>query len=172
MKKIILLFVIIWESLNINLHAEKDLYVEAFTRFVDTVLCFRFEKGDTICVKETFGITEKIPSEIGGYKIRIVNEFECENMPTKRDNKGNLYRQVFYIYPMNIYHYSWKKEPVIGISINDNLILNEKNESRYNSPHMLLFNFEFIFEEETKDIYFWRYGCGGFSGRLPWLINE
>lgn len=59
----------------------RDLYAEAFTHFLEEVISESYKDSDTLCIKQTFGITDFFPKEIKGHPIRLVNEFDCENIP-------------------------------------------------------------------------------------------
>ena len=73
----------------------RDLYAEAFTHFLESKLMSEcYKDGDTICIKQAFGITDFFPKEIKGHPIRIVNEFDCKNIPKNTHWKGVTYLYI------------------------------------------------------------------------------
>ena len=170
MKNIIITCLFIFECWSSPIHAKNNYYIDAFTRFVDSVLCYNHEKGDTICVKESLGITDRLPNEISGYKILIVNEFNCSNIPVKESRKGNLYSKIYYIFPMQIGYSPNGEEIIMNVSFLDAIVLNEKKESVYNGDFGFYY-FDYKFNREKNDFQFWRHGAGGISVHTPWLFK-
>lgn len=167
----------------------KNLYTEAFTHFYDEVLYKCYGNGDTICIKQVFGITDFFPKEIKGHPIRIVNEFDCENIPKNKlmqgvaydrieSDSGTIYRekhvsyyvhQIYYIYPMSI---SFVNE-TLRISVEINVALyweDDKREMRdpYTNNSYYV---DFMYNKEANDVVYCGMGGGGCAGPVPWIFR-
>lgn len=171
MKKIFLISLFIIGCWDFKLHAEEDLYVDAFSRFIKLCLLNIYEKGDTICVKEVFGITEKFPKEIEGFPIQIINEFNCYKLPQPQARwflgHSYPYTPIYYIYPMRVYCEPSKDDLIMAIGINDGLAINKKGEFK-NGYLMGVYVFEYIFDKEEGYIHFWRQTGGVLGSPVPW----
>ena len=185
-KKILILMALFPLHVGSNMVNAKDLYVEAFTRFFDKYLYERYEDGDTICIKQVFGITDFFPKEIKGHPIRIVNEFDCENIPKNTHRKGISYtksdsgtinkehvsfyvHQIYYIYPIKI---SFVNDTLsIGVGISGALYWEDDKREMHDPYTNTVYVFLFTYNKETNDVEYYGMGSGGNAGPVPWIFR-
>ncbi|MCR5496806.1 MAG: hypothetical protein K6F48_03110 [Paludibacteraceae bacterium] len=175
MRKLVILILLLLLKSGRDMAYTKDLYVDAFTHFVDSILSYRYEKGDTICIKQVYGITDNFPKEINGYSIRIVHELNCDNIPkntkyTSRYTTDVCYRQIYYIYPMIIGVSDTKGDLSAGIAINDGLVMSDEKKVICQSLGTL-FMFEYVYCKETGNVEFRGMGSCATTREIPWLIK-
>lgn len=170
MRRFLLICIFAWGVGNANLHAEENIYVEAFAHFIDSILVnsHSYVEGDTICIKEAFGITDKFPSVIKGYHIRIINEFNHGRIPNIKKVTNRYISQVYFIYPMRVRcNYPKEKDLTLDVGIHDGLILDQDGKLIRNARSV--YRFEFNYCKEDGTIHFWRVNGGYYNGPCPWL---
>ena len=166
----------------------KNLYTEAFTHFYDEVLDKCYEDGDTICIKQVFGITDFFPKEIKGHPIRIVNEFDCENIPKNMHIQGFTYsksesdsgtirredvsyyvHQIYYIFPMRISFLNGTLRIDVGISF---ALYWEDDKKEMRDPSTNdLYSILFTYNKETNDVEYSGMSSGLYTGPIPWIFK-
>lgn len=163
LKKFLLLFFLFW---NEQLLFADNLYVDAFYHFIELVLSNRYDKGDTICIKEVFGITDAFPSEINGYSIMKVNEQNVDDIPVVK-GMGDCKRMVYYIYPLR---FVLKNSDIkVYVGIQDELCLQEHGNklNRAIEEMRAKWFFFYKYDKETERFDYVSYD-GALSSPAPW----
>ena len=144
----------------------KDLYVETFTRFFDCCLRNYHKEGDTIYIKQVFGITEYFPSKIEEFPIRIINELNIGTHSNSESGRCKLC--MFYIYPAHAYVIDGVL--YMQIKIKNDICLDESFKQFGIYPN-IMHAFYYKYNEETEDIEFVRRENYEYTGPTPWLIK-
>lgn len=187
-RKLLISFLLIFLLGGNEMVIARDLYAEAFTHFLEEVISESYKDSDTLCIKQTFGITDFFPKEIKGHPIRLVNEFDCENIPKntyvkgitfiqnesdgsyKKEDVSYYVYQIYYIYPMTINFIQGDLRISVEISC---ALYWEKDKREMRDPSANdVYSIFFIYNKKTNEVEYSGMSGGFYSGPIPWIFDD